>query len=172
MLPAVAQAQFTFTNIGGPVIITGYTGSGGVVTIPGTINGQTVASIGAGAFSNCTSLNIATIPNSVISIGSGAFSGCTNLASVFFGTDSPGADSTVFLGDNNALVYYPLGTTGWTSTYGGIPTVALPYLCAFTNGAIIITNYTGSGGAVNIPGTMAGCQWSASGLQHLPPSPA
>ena len=38
-LPAVVQAQFKFTtNTDNTIGITGYTGSGGVVTIPGTIN--------------------------------------------------------------------------------------------------------------------------------------
>ena len=52
-LPAVAQAQLTFTtNADGITLtITGYTGSGGAVTIPTNINGLKVTSIGdAGVF--------------------------------------------------------------------------------------------------------------------------
>jgi hypothetical protein len=36
MLPAVVQAQFTFTTTDGTITITKYTGSGGAVTIPST----------------------------------------------------------------------------------------------------------------------------------------
>ena len=42
-----AQAQFTYTDNGGAVTITGYTGPGGVVAIPDTINTDPVTSIGA-----------------------------------------------------------------------------------------------------------------------------
>ena len=45
-LPAAVQAQFTYTTNNGTITITGYTGSGGAVTIPGTINGLPVTSIG------------------------------------------------------------------------------------------------------------------------------
>jgi hypothetical protein len=51
------------------------------VTIPGTINGLPVTSIGDGAF-YCTSLTSVTIPNSVTSIGNYAFDYCTSLTSV------------------------------------------------------------------------------------------
>ena len=88
-LPAVVQAQFTYTTNNGTITITGYTGSGGAVTIPSTINGLPVTSIGDYAFYNCTSLTSVTIPNSVTSIGDEAFwslhqpdsdnGGCTQL---------------------------------------------------------------------------------------------
>ena len=38
-LPAAVQAQYTDTTNNGTITITGYTGSGGAVTIPDTING-------------------------------------------------------------------------------------------------------------------------------------
>jgi hypothetical protein len=38
-LPAVAHSQFVYTTNNGAITITGYTGFGGAVTIPGTTNG-------------------------------------------------------------------------------------------------------------------------------------
>jgi hypothetical protein len=43
VLPAVVQAQFTFMTNNGATTITGYTASGGAVTIPSTINGGGVS---------------------------------------------------------------------------------------------------------------------------------
>jgi hypothetical protein len=82
ILPTVVQAQFDYTTIGGTVAITGYTGLGGPVTIPGTINGLPVTRIGEAAFEYNTSLTSITIPNSVTSIGDLAFYYCTSLTSV------------------------------------------------------------------------------------------
>ena len=75
-LPAVVQAQFTFTTNSGAITITGYTGSGGAVTIPDTTNGLPVTSIGDAAFRACFSLASITIPNSVTTIGDFAFYDC------------------------------------------------------------------------------------------------
>jgi hypothetical protein len=113
-LAAQVQAQFNYNNNGdGTCTITGYTGTGGVVAIPGTINGLTVTAIGTGgadyvflytgvtlvtipgsvtsirdySFDSCTSLTSITIPNSVTSIGIGAFIYCSNLTSVGIGNN-------------------------------------------------------------------------------------
>ena len=57
-LPVVVQAQFTYTTNNNTITITGYTGPGGAVTIPSTINGLPVTSIGLGAFAGCSSLTV------------------------------------------------------------------------------------------------------------------
>jgi hypothetical protein len=74
------------TNNGTITIKGGYSGSGSAVTIPSTINGLPVTSIGDNAFWS-SSLTSVTIPNSVTSIGDLAFDYCTNLASVMIGTN-------------------------------------------------------------------------------------
>src|SRR6266436_5113182 len=86
-LPAVVQAQFnyTFDSYGG-IAITGYTGPGGAVTIPDTINGLPVTSIGDAAFFFNDTVTSVTIPNSVINIGVSAFYDCYSLTSVTIGT--------------------------------------------------------------------------------------
>jgi hypothetical protein len=98
-LPAVVQAQFNFLTNNGTITITGYTGAGGDVTIPATINGLPVTTIGDFAFSG-TSLTQVTIPDSVREIDGGAFAACSNLTSVTI------PDSVV-----NIPVWY-----GWSDT--------------------------------------------------------
>src|ERR1035437_2727890 len=68
-LPTVVQAQYNYTTSNGKITNAGYTGSGGAVTIPSTINGLRVTSIGDWAFESKTSASKVTIPNSVSSIG-------------------------------------------------------------------------------------------------------
>ena len=106
-LPAVAQAQYFYTNSygiwsytpnTGPVTITGDTNIplNGVVVIPDTINGYPVTSIGNSAFYDLTSLTNVTIPNSVTNIGNSAFALCTGLKGVTIGTNVTSIGSFAF----------------------------------------------------------------------------
>ena len=70
---AQQSGDFTYTESGGTITITGYTGTGGAVVIPATIAGMPVVSIGDIAFANISYMISVTIPNSVTSIGSFAF---------------------------------------------------------------------------------------------------
>jgi len=96
MLPAVAQAQFTFTTNNGAITITGYTGSGGAVVIPGATNGYPVSAIADYAFYGNSTLTNLTIPSSVTNIGSSAFASCPNLLGVYFLGNAPSADLTAW----------------------------------------------------------------------------
>jgi hypothetical protein len=96
-LPAVAQAQYYYTNSYGiwqytpnnaPVTITGFTlTDSNVVVIPDTINGYSVTTIGNDAFYNQATLTGVIIPNSVTSIGNQTFIYCSGLKSVTIGTN-------------------------------------------------------------------------------------
>ena len=55
---------------------------GGNITIPDTLGGYPVTTIGYRAFASCHSLNSVTIPDNVTTIGKYAFSNCDNLTSV------------------------------------------------------------------------------------------
>jgi len=78
-----AQAQFTWTtNADNTITITGYTGPGGDVSIPATLTGLPVTSIGGLAFTHCFSLTQVAIPSGVTNIAGAAFSYCQNLASI------------------------------------------------------------------------------------------
>jgi hypothetical protein len=82
-LSGVAKADFTFDSATGT--ITGYTGAGGAVVIPASIDGTPVTAIGENAFNRVYTITSVTIPNSVTSIGNGAFYNC-NLLSVTIGS--------------------------------------------------------------------------------------
>jgi len=71
LLPAVVQAQFTFTTNNGTISITGYTGTSDDVCIPSTTNGLPVTSIASCQFAS--GVTNVTIPDSVTNIGFGAF---------------------------------------------------------------------------------------------------
>ena len=77
------QAEdYTYTTNNGTITITGYTGSGGDVTIPDTINGLAVTTMGDWAFRECYSLTNVTIGNSVTTIGSHPFAACPSLTAI------------------------------------------------------------------------------------------
>ncbi len=58
----------------------------GSFSIPSTIDGKTVVSIGASGFVKTTGITEIIIPNSVEEIGNGAFKDCTKLVKINFGT--------------------------------------------------------------------------------------
>lgn len=83
MLPVSAaspEGDFSFDAATGT--ITGYTGAGGAVEIPGIIGGVIVTAIGDNAFLQQELITSVTIPGSVKSIGEMAFNFCRNIESV------------------------------------------------------------------------------------------
>jgi hypothetical protein len=112
---------------------------------------NSLTNLGQDAFLNCGGLSDLVIPGSGSGFGDFAFFGCGftniiiaggvsnlayamfgqcfNLAGVFFGGNAPGligdyaGDGPPFNYDTNVTVYYLPGTTGWSNTYQGVPTV-------------------------------------------------
>jgi hypothetical protein len=111
-LPAVVHAQFTFTTNSGAITITKYTGSGGAVVIPSTINGYPVTSIGDYAL-EYTSVTSLTIGNNVTYLGLEALAHCNSLRGIYFRGNAPGGGTGTFQSDVDATLYYLPGTTGW-----------------------------------------------------------
>jgi hypothetical protein len=65
--------------------ITGYTGPGGAVTIPGAISGRPVVSVGNGSFRSCLTITSVKVPDTVITINERAFQNCPLLTSADLG---------------------------------------------------------------------------------------
>ena len=74
--------DFKYEVDDGKVTIADYTGAGGAVTVPNTIEGLPVTTIGDNAFCYCTGLTSITLPASITTIGYYAFSGCRSLTSI------------------------------------------------------------------------------------------
>ncbi|MFT3950954.1 MAG: leucine-rich repeat domain-containing protein [Oscillospiraceae bacterium] len=82
----------------GTVEISKYSGSEWNLTIPNTIDGKRVTSIGNSAFAYNGDLGNITIPDGVESIGDRAFAGCINLTSIIIPDNVTNIGSFAFLG--------------------------------------------------------------------------
>jgi len=114
-LPTVAHAQFDYTTQNGTITITSGYCPGGAVTIPDTINGLPVTSIGDYAFSFCSSLTSVIIPNSVTSIAESAFVDCGSLSAIevdALNSAYSSVDGVLFNKSQTALIQCPTGKAG------------------------------------------------------------
>jgi len=127
--PASVKAQYACsTNIDGSLTITQYTGPGGDVIIPSTINGNPVTGVGPFAFrlpGDYTAgygANRIAVPNSVTNLASSAFAQVytysSQLSEIYFQGNAPvctnifDSFSTTF-----PIVHYLAGTTGWGTNF-------------------------------------------------------
>jgi hypothetical protein len=90
---------------------------GSSYTIPAS-----VTSIGVLAFDGSGQLASVTVPAGVTNLGPDAFTLCPNLEAVYFQGNAPAADPSAFDGENHVTAYYLPGTTGWGSSFDGLPT--------------------------------------------------
>jgi len=131
------SGNFKYSYKASKVIITGYTGNGGAVTIPSTIDGKSVVAIESYAFSTGYStigaypgigLTGVTIPNSVTAIYYGAFYG-NELTSVTIGAN---VNLGNYYNDKFYSAFYRDGGGGFESVYN--------------NGGKLAGTYTSSNG--------------------------
>ena len=143
----------------------------GALTIPSTINGYSVTSIGKDAFYGCSGLASVTIPDSMTSIGSFAFSGCSGLTSVTIGNSVTSIDWGAFSGCSGlASVTIPnsvtiIGDSAFENC-SGLTSVTIP------NSVTIIGSFAFSGcsglTSVTIGNSVTSIDWGAfSGCSGL-----
>lgn len=95
-----------FVDDDGAAVITGYKGSGTSLSVPSSIQGKKVKSIGYDTFREHTELTEVTVPDTVSYIGEFAFYGCSNLKKVELPTsvtevDYGAFDNTPWLEDSD-----------------------------------------------------------------------
>ncbi len=156
-----AQAQFDYTTANGAITITGYTGSGGAVTIPSTINGLPVTSIGGEAFANVDSMTSVLIPGTVANIGDYGFAYCTSLRNVYFEGNAPIFGLVVFSLDPASFFCLP-GATGWAFGSGVAATelTAVAITADPTNGVVPLTVGFTSEGVDSAGNTVSNWNWN------------
>jgi hypothetical protein len=112
-LPAVVQAQFTFTtNDDGSLNVASSIPVTSDLIIPDTSGGLPITSIGTNAFENNQWVASVTIGNRVISIGDSAFYSCISLTNVIFGSNVISLGNSTFSGcDNLTTITIPNGVT-------------------------------------------------------------
>ncbi len=79
---ANTSGDYEYSLEGTDAIITQYLGSSTTISIPNTLDGYIVTSIGDYSFWGCRGLKSITFPNSVTSIGDHAFWGCSGLTNI------------------------------------------------------------------------------------------
>ena len=133
-LATVAQqsGDFTYTSNGSAITIVGYTGPGGAVSIPVSINSLPVTAIGDTAFT-AKGLSSVTIPWTITSIPVSAFA--LNPSLVAITVDAANAQYTSLSGvlfnkSQTTLVEYPGGKAGNYSIPGSVTTIEMQ---AFTS---------------------------------------
>ena len=169
---ANAENGFEYTVTGDEATITGYTGSAESLVIPSELGGKPVTEIGAMAFSYCSSLTKATIPEGVTSIGEYAFSYCSSLTEVTIPKSVTSIEFFAFY-DCGALTTVHYGGTqeDWEALKKNIgeentPLLNANIICAIqesngfaytvTGDEATITGYTGSAENIVIPSELGG----------------
>ncbi len=98
---AAFPIEFTYVIKAGSVYITGYTGTGGPVSVPAKLAGLPVTRINSEAFHagitpGNTNITGIVLPDTVTYIGAGAFAGCSGLTSMGLGSGLTTIDHSAF----------------------------------------------------------------------------
>ena len=101
-------------------------GTTGDLTIPSSINGVPVRTIGQWAFAYCRQLTSVTIPDTVTTIEDGAFASCSGMKRVFFGANVRSVGSCAFLYCTSLnFVTLPKDAELGASSFGGCESLRL-----------------------------------------------
>ncbi|MGO8677880.1 MAG: leucine-rich repeat domain-containing protein [Limisphaerales bacterium] len=169
--PMLALGQrfgdFTYATNAGSATITGYTGSGGVVVIPGAIYGLPVAAIGDRVFFYMPGVTAVTIPDSVRSVGESAFDSC-GLTSLTIPDGVTNIGLSAFedcIGLTNVTIPDSVASLGLEAFRDCTNLITPPAVFSYTtvDGALTVTDWDGSGSAVTIPSTINGLPVTAIG---------
>lgn len=110
-----ADGDYTYNLLPGDnAEITGYSGVDNIITIPSTLDGYPVTSIGDNAFYGL-GLTSVTIPAGITNIGNNTFGNCQDLTSIIVDADNAAYSSdagVLFNKSKTSLVGYPAGKTG------------------------------------------------------------
>ena len=130
---------------------------------------NTVTNIEAESFEGSANLTSVIVPPGVANVGELAFVDCINLTGAYFEGNASGVDGTagsgdssVFEEDASATVYYLAGSSGWNSTFGGAPTMALPGIAIAanpSNGAVPLTVQCTSAGTDSNTNAITNWTW-------------
>lgn len=106
--------NLAYKNYGNYIEISGCDVSATDVVIPPEIEGLPVTSIGDSTFSNCSSLTLIEIPNSVTNIGTDSVISCSSLTSINVSENNSyysSENGVLFNKDKTELIKYPNGKT-------------------------------------------------------------
>jgi hypothetical protein len=130
----------------------------GCFNLPFIVIPSGVTSIGQSVFRSCYGLTSVTIPSGVLSIGTSAFQDCVNLGQISFLGNAPTVASTAFQDIKaGAMITFPVGTTGWTNPFDGLPASPVGEATSTSRLINISTRaQVGTGGNILIPGFVIG----------------
>jgi uncharacterized repeat protein (TIGR03803 family) len=124
----LSQCIYFVTN--GAITVVGYSGTGGVMTIPSTIDNLPIVDIASNAFASVSGLTSIVIPSSVRSIDAGAFSGCQNLTNAIVPLSVTNIGPFAFANTGLESFAIPFGITsvaqGCFSGCAGLTNILLP----------------------------------------------
>ncbi len=159
------------------ITIRGYTGDDTKVSIPGTIDGVAVKTIGVSAFEDNRNITSVTVPSGVTAIEYAAFYDCSSLTNVDLPDDLRIIENNAFKGTDLKRVILPDGLESmWDSdvfkdetirqchadskaaqlVYRFVSPSASDYIIYSRDKAVSILEYIGADAEVSIPGTIDG----------------